>query len=434
MPTFSISDNPFFVSWNRSTRLKGGYWTGTFVLEGSLNRLLPYYYNWLSGVVYETLGGLPTWRGFINEIDIETENGVIRRKSLETTYNYIRYSYTNDAGEVITGTPVSDANSISIYGRKEYRINSDNFTSGEASALANVFLKQNAFPYSRPLTITIPDSLEQNRPLQSAILTCSVAGMAFTMNWRYVTAGDGTQGNISTYISEIISSDIEYLTAGTIATNTLQTVKTTDGNTRVWDHIISLIERGDASNNPYSLSLDNLDRISYGVLSNTPKYYYQNGKIRTAALSTGSISGWTVQPGVFRDIDYSANLSLPSTSWLSKDNDLLVEEVEMSTDSGLMLKTIIYDESEIMEARFDYDRETSEEKTTKKKKKQGRFKWGILAGEWEKWKPEARRAHKAKWKKMTVAERWNFKINRYPWLTMSEKEREKSKKEQKKNP
>jgi len=82
--------------WKRSTRANGGFWKGTFTVEGTDEEKLDYFYTWLGSHVVERAGGMTTWEGMVFEMDLN-HYGVRRRVSLDDMFNSVSTTYTEMA-------------------------------------------------------------------------------------------------------------------------------------------------------------------------------------------------------------------------------------------------------------------------------------------------------------------------------------------------
>lgn len=80
-----------------------------------------------------------------------TTQGVDRRWSWLEMYNYISGIYTDAAGADQTLAVASNANSISKYGRREYKMQVSRMPQAAVEARRDAFLKENAWPVARVL-------------------------------------------------------------------------------------------------------------------------------------------------------------------------------------------------------------------------------------------------------------------------------------------
>ncbi|MFZ6028043.1 MAG: hypothetical protein ACOYYS_10035 [Chloroflexota bacterium] len=77
--------------------------------------------------------------------------GVRRRRSLFQTFNYVSGSYVGTDEETHDITPASTAESIRRFGRIEERLYRDGMPSTAAEALRDTYLKENSYPWPRPV-------------------------------------------------------------------------------------------------------------------------------------------------------------------------------------------------------------------------------------------------------------------------------------------
>ncbi len=288
-------------------------------------------------------------------------------------------------------------------------------------------------------------------------LDVTVCGYVFTLNWRLVTAGDGATGYASTWITDIINTDVDaaFVTLGRIADNTLTVYRDNKFKSFVWDELQKIAGLGDANAIPWHVYVDVGQKLNYNAISNSPRYFVRGGVVRdwdaddyysavqgeytndsgasvtiaeitnassiqrygkrtyylslsgvtaaAAAAKAATIlkesaiprphavgstedlelvtesgedlieSPWKIRPGVYRDAQNPVQpyTAVSSTDWLLSEGDFLVDEVEVSADSGISLRTSYADEADILEAQQEYQEEYKEEmkRAAKKKKK-----------------------------------------------------------------
>jgi hypothetical protein len=187
-----------------------------------------------------------------------------------------------------------------------------------------------------------------------ARLDVEVCGYIFTANWRYESAGDDSDDDVSAWISSIISTDCsDYLLPGAILSNTLQVRKETSLSMRAWDVLEELVELGDVNGNPWRLWVDNSRYVNYKQIPTAPQYYIRGGELYTSAAATGSLDPLSVRPAVVRVMDYPVRKT-ELGSWLDDARDFYISEVSWGTGAGLVLKTEYWDESEILTAQAEY--------------------------------------------------------------------------------
>ena len=123
---------------------------------------------------------------------------------------------------------------------------------------------------------------------QSPELRVKVLGRAHTLSWRYASAGDDSDDDISTWIDDIAAADCEFIDATRLITeNTTQVRKATDIDQRAWDEMLRVTEMGDDSGNLYRLHMNNDNQLRYEKIDDfTPKYHAKGGLIRRRSLDT----------------------------------------------------------------------------------------------------------------------------------------------------
>lgn len=336
------------ITWRRSTRGMGGYWRGSFTLTGDKRRLAKFFYERLGCHLVEKWGGMTTWEGMIYEMDLTT-GGTTRRRSLDMMANYISISGTNNNGEnFYTPGKSENTNSQQWFGRREELLVIDGMnTVGigtlESQARSDTYLKEHAWPWARPVGVM---GFGEDQ------LVVTVCGYCFTANWRYETAGDDSTDDVSTYISDLINGDCEFLREGRIAANTVQVIKGSTIPTRTFDVIVESTELGDADGNPWRFYVDNDRRANYQIISTIPEYYLRGGKVYASAGGSQEIAPWVVRPGVLRDTNYPVS-KWDYAGWLDDARDIFIDEVEAGP-GGLVLKTDLFYEGEILAAQAAY--------------------------------------------------------------------------------
>lgn len=89
---FEANLTPIATDWRRSIRANGGYWLGSFSMQGDEAALLDAFNRWLGFHVQERSAGKTSWEGLIYEMDL-TLGGIKRRRSLDLLYNAVQSSY-----------------------------------------------------------------------------------------------------------------------------------------------------------------------------------------------------------------------------------------------------------------------------------------------------------------------------------------------------
>jgi hypothetical protein len=333
---------PAAQGWKRSTRAVGGFWQGSFTLSGELADLQWWFYETLGFHLEERMSNVVTWEGMIYELELSTQ-GVRRRRTLTTLGNAVKARYTDASTDVATETAFSsDANSLARYGRYEQVLTLGKETAAAATAQRDTTLRESAWPWARPVSGT---------PSQAgATLTVLVCGYAFTMNWKFTSIQDGATGNVSQYVSDVIGTDCQFVSAGIINSNTLQVKRVTALAARTWDTLLKAVQLGDASGNPWSLRVDVGRKAYYEQFDVTPKYFLLHGGLRDSLGSRMDIKPWLLRPGVVRDAQYPVRRSEPG-NFLADVRDMYVEELEVDSGGAISLRTNIFSEAAILDAQ-----------------------------------------------------------------------------------
>lgn len=253
--------------------------------------------------------------------------------------------------------------SIAQYGRREQILTSDDYPEDTAAAYRDTYLKSNGWP--RPRTVSI------SRPTGTYI-EVKACGYVFTANWLYTMAGDGSEGNISTWIAAMAGTDyglsdnhggtnldagdMEFLRAGQIDANTLQRRMAPDGHARPWDIIAggqdSLVALGDASGNPWRCWVGPGRQLHYQQVDTDPQFYLKPDGIYDTIGARTPTSPWLIDPSVIRDLTSPRGSAHPG-SFLQSRQDSWVEEVEMADGWPYpALRTSEMDEADIAEAQL----------------------------------------------------------------------------------
>lgn len=336
------------IGWRRSIRAQGGYWQGEFSLTGDVQYLARWFYQYLGYHIDERATGRTSWEGMIYEMDFTTA-GVSRRRSLDMLYNSIRVRYIDTNNEIALTTAASDSTSIGMYGQRDQIWPVDGQDQAAAEAVRDSILQEYMYPYARTVGTTIGEQGETS-------LLVRVCGYSFTGNWRYETAGDNTDDNLSDWLSEIISTDCEFLSVGKIESNTLQVRKETRIDMRAWDVITKLLEMG-SSDQPVRAYVDNERRFNYETIDTTPQYFKRGDGLFGSAGANLEINPWQVHPAVVRDLTYPVS-KVELGAWLDDARDWYISEVEVwdlgEGETKLVLKSEEYEESEILIAQEAY--------------------------------------------------------------------------------
>jgi hypothetical protein len=116
-----------------------------------------------------------------------------------------------------------------------------------------------------------------------ATVEVDVIGYVHTCQWRYSTVS-GSTDYASVYLSSLISTDCEFLQAGRIDENTITVELTNKIDQRVWDVLQDIIQKGDASGNPWRFYVGPYRKTHYHLIDVTPLYFIRGGVKRRRSL------------------------------------------------------------------------------------------------------------------------------------------------------
>lgn len=328
-------------TWRRSIRARRGPWLGTFRLYGDERELRVWFNERIGYHVEERYQGV-TWEGLIWEMEY-THRGITRRRSLDVVANAVKAIYTDTSDAVAETAWVTQAQSLGLYGRMEEILVMDNYPQATAEGRRDKVLAERAWPIARPVG---------GRRTNESYLDVSVAGYIFTANNKYVTSADGATGNASDWVSNIVSTDLEFLSAGKVATNTFQMKRELKVPQRAGDTLFEIAELGDNTQTPWRFYADIGRLVHFTAIDKTPVYYLREGAFYTDEGLRQAVAPWDMRPAVARDMDYPVR-GPEQGSWLDDVRDLLIEEVTASAQ-GVSWSTEAFSEADLLAAQEDY--------------------------------------------------------------------------------
>jgi hypothetical protein len=306
--------------YRHSIRFQGGFWEASWTFPLGTHTNDRYLRDWFENRLFykhqENTGATVSWEGYIWVMDL-TLDGLTERMDMSNVHNAVKTIYRDSAGAQQETSFYTQDDSIDRYGRREFVLTLDHVAAAEAQAAAQTFLTVSAWPAPQVVAVN-PDNPDG--------LHVTAVGDVFTMNNKIVTAGDASTDDISTYITDIISTDCEFVTAGVIEANTLQILKETDMPIRAWDLLLRLTEAGDASNNLWRFTVER-GRASYQQADATPQYIWA-GREQGMMATTGTVNPWQIRPAVMTHLIRTFS-KLPSDSFFNSNRDILIEEIEM---------------------------------------------------------------------------------------------------------
>ena len=317
---------------SRRVRRMGGFWSLEWYIPLSEKAGKAYLREWfddrLMCRIRQLVGGTIVWEGVVWEMELSL-NGVKRRRSMADLYNAVKAFYMDHTPEQQETSRYTDDSSIANYGRREFNIYESDLESGRAENLAQRELYENFFPWARPVRF-------DNEQPQG--LSVYAVGDAQTANNKYVAGShvDDSETNISTFVTEIVQNDCEFLSVGRIETNTYQVTKTLQSPIRAWDALKMLAEMGDTSFNPWRVYVDSGGRLNYEQDDNEPQYEWRFGRgpegggLLTDKFGDASPSTyWAMEPAVIRDYTLPKSDTPPNAN-LQDNRDAWIAEVEMA--------------------------------------------------------------------------------------------------------
>lgn len=314
--------------YRHAIRLYGGYWTSIWSMENlSATAMRNFFKQKIGFHVNVISGGTKVWEGLIWSMDL-SNNGVVRRVSLDKCRNAIKCMYTDVSDDTRKETSwYKHDESISRYGEIQEIVYLDKTTTGAAQAYAQTVLAESAMPLPTVVAVKEP------KPDEIATLKVSAVGYAYTINYKYITLAD-TSVNINTAISNILSTDAEFVSAGVVETNTVQ-VQPPDTETKAWDYLVELAEIGDGTS-PYFIQVLDNQKLFYKELQPDPTIVWNGRSLTTSSGRSLSQGKWSARPGVLRDLTWD-NIPLSSEVFLLNQRDTFVSEVEASVEYNIPL-------------------------------------------------------------------------------------------------
>lgn len=328
-------------TWRRSIRARRGPWLGTFRMYGDERDLRVWFHERLAYHVEERYQGT-TWEGLIWEMEY-THRGTTRRRSLDQVANAVKALYTDTTDAVVESSWATQTQSLGIYGRMEEILVMDNYPQATAEGRRDKVLAERAWPIARPVG---------GRKTQDSYLDVSVAGYIFTANNKYITSADGATGNSSAWVSAIVGADLEFLSAGKIATNTFQMKRDLNVPQRAGDMLFEIAELGDNTQTPWRFYAEVGRLVNFAPFDKTPVYFMREGDFYTDAGMRQAVAPWDMRPTVARDMDYPVR-GAEQGSWLNDVRDLLIEEITASAQ-GVSWSVEEFSEADLLAAQGDY--------------------------------------------------------------------------------
>lgn len=332
-------------NYRQTTRMMGGYWSSSWDMTAYPDPVkLQFYNRRISSRVATLDGGAVVWVGFIWEMELYN-NGVLRRISMDKVRNAIKCVYTDQADDTRKETAYfTNAESISRYGRIEDIVYLDKAFTATAESYAQTNLQEQQWPVSRVVSTR---AIKEEEEMQ---LRVRAVGYVQTGNYKYLSISDISRniGGSAGAISVTLSTDMDFIRTGSIATNTIL-VRPPEVETKAWDWITEIAEIGDGTT-PYTLQVYYNRAMIYKPIDPEPTLYYDGKTIRSGLSQNLLTNKYAVRPGVFKDLTVSS-AGLSSTDFMINRQNSIVHEVEAGQNYALpILKSDDYNDSELMAA------------------------------------------------------------------------------------
>jgi hypothetical protein len=180
----------------------------------------------------------------------------------------------------------------------------------------------------------------------------------------------GTAGSVSTFITDILNNECDFVAPGRITTNTLQVLRQYLPYRRCWDVIRELVQAGGSTFKPWRFYVEADGYAAYELVNLNPVFEWR-GRDHGLQGPIGRQSPWQVYPGVFRN-----QLRLPSAppteTFLTDGRDFLVAEVEMAQGQEFpTLKTHGVNEEDILTRQHRLARQIQLEEERLEREREG---------------------------------------------------------------
>lgn len=286
------------------SRLEGGFGSAYFTVTGPLDLLRMLLISGLRkdfrDVIITDRQGATVFEGFATTVRFRV-GPVSLSHSLVTMANAVAvmYTRTSDGAQVITPWQ-EDADSIAVYGRKEYiESASGSLTDALALQLAKTILNLRRYPKVE-LRLELSGSPGEN------VLEVEAVGYWALAQWYYYMSTDQSQADSGTVIWERAQTTGVY-TAGTIRTTGVQVPRAqTDRAVTIQDAVMRLAKLGDSNFDPVFPQVWENKRFDLLRVQDLPIIYLDASTGQTysappafGTAAPGDLSPWLVRPGYF---------------------------------------------------------------------------------------------------------------------------------------
>lgn len=327
---------PHAQGWRRSVNYLRGYNVGSFSIESNTMNatdMADLFYRIIGCHIVEKSYGMTTWEGRVQEAHLYLD-GVEYVTTLDPQYwhNKVAVYYTSSLGYRGYLDWSENTDSSGIYGEMQAIMELSGGTADSAAAIQDRMLAENAWPRTR--------MVGQSGAGQGPSLHVTVAGYWSTLNYRYRTTdeADDADALVSTLVGES-----EFVTAGTVDTNTLSVfIQAYNSPRRLGDLIEFVTRQGDASGNIWTCGVYNDQELRYEAAPTTADYIWDGG--------LRYVNGERVLPTMAPAGIYVTNTKTPigwpapGTSNIWDDRRIaFLEEVEFVAPEGLEVRFAGYE-------------------------------------------------------------------------------------------
>ena len=373
-------------AWQRTTRLVGGYWLGSFDITEQPSVVQDIFYNHIGSHIEERSGGVATWEGMIYDMDVQDVAG-----AAELNVQVGGYVFTANWRFITTATADGATGNISVW------IN--NIVANHCTDYLSIGrVTENTLQYKR--------SLSNDMRAWDAILKAVELGDASGNPWRaFVDTGRRF------FYEPVSTTPLYYLKGGARRRRSFENMANYVfggyiDDSGVGQAIAAASQAQSISTygqKEEALYLDGVPAATATAYRDTYLKEHAWPRVRTIGGSDVKLYGmsgdlqqvtpWQVQPGVMRDLTYPISGSDPG-SFLTDARDFVAEEVTCGANSGLSLSTHEFEESEVLAAHSEY-----EKMLERKSKGSGGRDTSWMSATWHRFRPGS-----PNWNKLTPEE------------------------------
>ncbi|MCL4867786.1 MAG: hypothetical protein KJ063_02360 [Anaerolineae bacterium] len=322
-------------TYRRQSVAMGGDFAASFQFAADDVTLERWRDEYLAAHFVEYFGPQVSFAGLVHTLRL-TYNGQFQMVTLDHVYNKIAVRYKTDSSAAETTTSfATHTASIARYGTRQIIVRASEYmTDPRAAQYRSVLLNLLATP--RVLTTEVA---WRGGP---GVLQVDVHGYIRTLDWQlYVSASKGS-ANASAEVTNALTG-ADYVTAGSITTNTAQEVQEGD-YIPAWQRIRKIAEHGDASGNAWLAGCYQGRALNYWQPDEDNIAYRYNSKARRPELrrviydaNGAEVPGALVLPGrVIFSQDMMAGV--PTASPLLDDpRAMLIDAIDFSR-AGIALR------------------------------------------------------------------------------------------------